>query len=155
MRALISKILKLQALGLGKSLQCFVKVSINSTNMFQTKEFGCQTMFIISISSYQVKISGLYPSLHGLTALNKIAEILIKRLIIIVIKTEVVNKRKLLMRFTRNLKFVKFRMYGNLWEKKESSGMIFIFDPQCHTLVTFFLNLPICNETNCTTCLKA
>ena len=27
--------------------------------------------------------------------------------------------------------------------KNESSGMILIFDPQCHTLVTFFLNLPI------------
>ena len=25
-----------------------------------------------------------------------------------------VDKRKLLMRFTRNLKFIKFRMYGNL-----------------------------------------
>ena len=37
-------------------------------------------------------------------------------------------------------------MYGNLWEKKESSGMIFIFDPQCHTLVTFFLNLPTCQN---------
>ena len=36
-------------------------------------------------------------------------------------------------------------MYGDLREKKESSGMIFIFDPQCHTLVTFFLNLPKCN----------
>ena len=32
-------------------------------------------------------------------------------------------------------------MYGNLWEKKESSGMIFIFDPQCHTLVTFLAHL--------------
>ena len=52
------------------------------------------------------------------------------------------------MRFTRNLKFVKFRIYGNLREKKESSGMIFIFDPQCHTLVTFFLNLPKWNSTN-------
>ena len=27
-------------------------------------------------------------------------------------------------------------------KKKESSDMMFIFDPQCHTLVTFFLNLP-------------
>ena len=42
---------------------------------------------------------------------------------------------------TKNLKFVKFRIYGNLWEKKESSGMILIFDPQCHTLVTFFFKL--------------
>ena len=78
MWALISKILKLQALGLGKSLSFFVKISINSTNMFQTKQFWCQTRFIISISSYQVKISGLYPLLHGFTALNKIGEILIK-----------------------------------------------------------------------------
>ena len=47
------------------------------------------------------------------------------------------------MPFTKYLKFVKFRIYGNLWEKKESSGLILFFDPQCHTLVTFFLNLPI------------
>ena len=86
MLALISKILKLQALGLGKSLSFFVKISINSTSMFQTKQFGCQTRFMMSISSYQVKISGLYPSLHGFTALNRIGEILIKRLIIILIK---------------------------------------------------------------------
>ena len=39
MWALISKILKLQALGLGKSLNFFVKISINSINMFQTKQF--------------------------------------------------------------------------------------------------------------------
>ena len=54
--------------------------------MFQKKQFGCQTRFMISISSYQVKISGLYPLLHGFTALNRIGEILIKRLIIILIK---------------------------------------------------------------------
>ena len=89
MWALISKILKLQAIGLGKSLRFFAKISINSTNMFQTKQFCCQTRFIISISSYQVKISGLYPLLHGFTALNKIGEILIKRLIIILIKKSI------------------------------------------------------------------
>ena len=27
--------------------------------------------------------------------------------------------------------------------QKESSDIMFIFEPQCHTLVTFFLNLPI------------
>ena len=50
------------------------------------------------------------------------------------------------MRFTKCLKFVKFRIYGNLWEKKESSGLILIFDPQCHTLVAFFSNLPYFEE---------
>ena len=78
MQALISMILKLQDLGLGKSLFFFVKISINSTNMFQTKQFRCQTRFIISISSYQVKISGLYPLLHVFTALDKIGEFFIK-----------------------------------------------------------------------------
>ena len=77
MQALISMILNFQDLGLGKSL-FFVKISINSTNMFQTKQFRCQTRFIISISSYQVKISGLYPLLHVFTALDKIGEFLIK-----------------------------------------------------------------------------
>ena len=86
MWAIISKTLKLKALGLGKSLSFFVKISINSTNMFQTKQFGRQIRFMISISSYQVKISGLYPLLHGFTAFNRIGEILIKRLIIILIK---------------------------------------------------------------------
>ena len=57
------------------------------------------------------------------------------------------------MPFTNNLKFVKFRIYGNLWEKKESSDMMFIFDPQCHTLVTFFLNLPSC-ETQLATVIN-
>ena len=32
-------------------------------------------------------------------------------------------------------------IYGNLWGKNESSGMILIFDPQCHTLVTFLAHL--------------
>ena len=41
---------------------------------------------MISITSYQVKISGLYPLLHGFTALNRIGEILIKMLIIILIE---------------------------------------------------------------------
>ena len=26
--------------------------------------------------------------------------------------------------------------------EKESTDIMFIFEPQCHTLVTFFLNLP-------------
>ena len=30
---------KIQALGFGKSLSFFVKISINSTNVFQTKQF--------------------------------------------------------------------------------------------------------------------
>ena len=64
----------------------FVKISINPTNMFQTKQFGCLTRFMISISSYPVKISGHYPLLHGFTVLNRIGEILIKKLIIILIK---------------------------------------------------------------------
>ena len=89
MRALISKNLKLQARGLGKTLCFFCKISINSTNMFQTKQFCCQTRLIISIPSYQVKISGLYTLLHGFTALNKIGGILIKRLIIILIKRSI------------------------------------------------------------------
>ena len=45
------------------------------------------------------------------------------------------------MLFTQNFTFVKFRIYGDLWEKEESSDMMFIFDPQCHTLVTFFFKL--------------
>ena len=102
--------------------------------MFQTMQFGCQTRLMISISSHQVKISGLYPLLHGFTRnFDKKAHNNLN---------QEIDKRKLLMLFTKSLTFVKFRIYGNLWEKKESSDIMFIFDPQCHTLVTFFFNLP-------------
>ena len=67
---------------------------------------------------------------------------MIKRLIIILI--ERLTKKTINAIYKKlNIKFVNFRIYGNLWEKKESSDMMFIFDPQCHTLVTFFLNLPM------------
>ena len=65
------------------------------TTMFKKKQFGCQTRFMLSISSYQVKISGLYPLLHGFTALNRIGEFLIKRLIIILIKRLTKENKKL------------------------------------------------------------
>ena len=91
---------------------------------------------MISISSYQVKISGLYPLLNGFTALNRIGEILIKRLIIILIKR---LTKETFNSIYKKLNICQIQDIWKLIKKKiDSSDMMFIFDPQCHTLVTFF-----------------